>query len=160
LKDPNHTTMRLYTSLLLWTSLLAACVRSSEPTGTPLAVTRETAVMIEDVNDPGWPKDHITLDSAVVSGDRVRLFTKYGGGCSQDHAAALLVSRAFMESYPPVLRARIAHDGKNDQCKALVGWTLEFDLKPVRDHYRQSYQSNTGALVLDIGGQRVTYDFR
>jgi len=139
---------------------MVACAHSSEPAPSPLTVTQESAVLVNDVNDPAWPADLITLDSAVVTGDgRLRLFTRYGGGC-RDHAAALVVGTAFAESFPPMLRARIAHNAKNDMCDALIAWTLEFELKPVRDHYRALYGSGSGALVLNIGGRLVTYAFQ
>jgi hypothetical protein len=144
--------------VILTAPCLMAAACSSQPTG--LASTQESVVLVNDLNDSDWPKDLITLDSAVVTPEgRLRLFTKYGGGCA-DHTAALLVGRAFAESSPPILRARIAHDAKNDACRALVAWTLEFELKPVRDHFQQTYGSGTGSVVLDVGGQRVTYDFQ
>lgn len=150
--------MRLHCMVVLTAPWLMAGACRSEPTG--LTSTQESAVLVNDLNDPAWPKDAITLDSAVVTGeDRLRLFTQYGGGC-EEHAAALLVDRAFMESFPPVLRARIAHDARNDSCRALVSWTIEVDLKTVRDHYRQSYGAGSGSLVLDVDGQRVTYVFQ
>jgi hypothetical protein len=64
-----------------------------------------------------------------------------------------------MESQPPVLRARIAHNARNDACEALVSRIFEFMLQPVRDHYEASYQTSLGSLILDIGGRRVTYAF-
>lgn len=152
--------MRIRWMAVLVAPWAVACAHSSEPTPTPLTGTPESAVLVNDLSDPSWPTDGITLDSAAVtSDDRMRLFTRYPGGCV-DHAAALIVGRAFAESSPPVLRARIAHDAKADQCKAIVARTFEFKLQPVSDHYRQSYGSRGGALVLDIGGQRVTYVFR
>lgn len=151
--------MRIHWMTILAAPSLVACASSSEPARVPLMVTQESAVLVNDVNDPAWPTDPITLDSAVVTDNgRVRLFTRYGGGCA-NHAAALLVGRTFEQSSPPVLRARIAHNAKNDACDALIAWTLEFELKPVRDHYQQEYGSGTGSVVLDIGGQRVTYAF-
>lgn len=144
--------------VVLGTPFFMAGACSPQPTG--LTQTREAAVLVNDLNDSAWPRDLITLDSAVVTAEgRLRLFTKYGGGCT-DHAAALLVNRAFMESSPPQLAARIAHDGHDDPCDALVAWTLEFDLRPVRDHYRANYGSDTGTVVLNLGGRQITYDFR
>lgn len=136
---------------------MASACRS--PIDPALTVTPVEAIIVNDLNDPAWPSDPITLDSAAVTPEgRIRLFTRYGGGCA-DHAAALLVDGAFMESQPPVLRARIAHNAKNDLCKALVSRTFEFALQPLRDHYGVSYQSSVGSLIVDIGGRRVTYSF-
>jgi hypothetical protein len=152
--------MRLQWIVTLAVPTLMACASSSEPEGLPLTGTRESAVLVDDVNGPGWPADLITLDSAAITGDgRLRLFTRYGGGCA-DHHAALLVGRAFAESQPPMLRARVAHEANNDPCKALIARTLEFNLKPVRDHFQNAYNSGTGSVVIDLGGLRVTYVFQ
>src|SRR5688500_7598121 len=102
------TAMQLQWIVTLAVPTLMACASSSEPEGPPLTATRESAVLVDDVNGPGWPADLITLDSAAITADgRLRLFTRYGGGCA-DHHAALLVGRAFAESQPPMLRARVA----------------------------------------------------
>lgn len=150
--------MRVQWMMVLVAPWMVACTHSAEPRQ-PLTATQESAVLVNDVNDPAWPTDLITLDSAVVTGEgRLRLFTRFGGGCA-DHAAALLVGRAFMASSPPVLRARVAHEANNDMCKALLARTFEFDLRPVRDHYRQSYGPGAGSLVLNLGAVSVTYVF-
>ena len=77
-----------HTSHSCWRAIDRVC--GSEPTPTPLTGTPESAVLVNDLSDPSWPTDGITLDSAAVtSDDRMRLFTRYPGGCV-DHAAALL----------------------------------------------------------------------
>ncbi len=142
--------------VMLAASCLAACVSTSEPS---LTATRDAAVLVDDVNDPAWPADHIVIDSAVVTADgRVRLFTWYGGGC-EEHAVALLVGTAMMESHPVRLRARLAHNANGDPCDAIVYSTFEFQLEPVRRHFRRSYPSGPGVLVLGIDGTAVTYSF-
>ena len=115
--------------------------------------------MVDDVNDPAWPRDHITLDSAAVSASgRLRVYVTYGGGC-EEHAAALLVSRAFMESNPPRLRARVAHNGNGDHCEALISQMFEFALGPIQEHYQQTYASGNGTVVLMLDGIEATYSF-
>ena len=135
--------------LLLLTACLAllAC---SEPTG--LEATRELAVIVNDLEDPAWPRDEITIDSVVaMPTGRVRVFTTYGGGCTQ-HAAALLVQPYNHYSiYPPILGTRLAHNARSDSCKALVSWTLEFDVRPVRDYHNR--------FSLAIGDTTVSFRF-
>lgn len=151
--------MRMQWICMLAVPAIMACASSSDPAGLPLTTTRESAVLVDDVNGTGWPADLITLDSAAITTDgRLRLFTQFGGGCA-DHYAALLVGRAFAESQPPMLRARVAHEANNDQCKALIRRMFEFNLKPVRDHYQQAYQAGTGSVVIELGTLRVTYVF-
>ena len=141
--------------LALPLTIAAAC--SSETTG--LSSTPDSVLLVNDLNDPAWPRDPINLDSATVTPTgRVRLFTTFGGGC-RDHVAALILDRAFMESYPPILRGRVAHQANDDPCDALLSRTFEFDLAPVRDHYQQSYQATSGAVHIDVAGVRVTYTF-
>lgn len=139
--------------------IIAACSGLYDPAAT-VSLGQESVVLVDDVNAAGYPHDPITLDSARITDDgHLRLFTKYGGGCAE-HEAALLVSRIFLESSAPILRARVAHDAGGDQCKALISRAFEFDLTRVRNHYQASYGSRAGAVVLDIGGERVTYVFR
>jgi hypothetical protein len=135
--------------------LPAAC---SSPSG--LSATRDTAVMVDDLNHPSWPTDRIVVDSAtVIDDERLRLYTSFGGGC-QHHAFALLVDRAFMESNPPRLRTRVAHDARGDMCKAIVLQTLEVALQPVREHFHQSYGTGPGSVVLLIDGREVIFAFQ
>ena len=134
--------------LLLPCLIALAC--SSEPTG--LETTRELAVVVMDLDDPTWPSDPITIDSvSTTSAGRVRVFTTYGGGCTQ-HAAALLVQPYNQYSiFPPILGTRLAHSARGDSCKALVSWTLEFDVQPVREHHTQ--------FRLAIGDTTVSFKF-
>ena len=147
---------------LQWIAMLAVTGLMATACSSPveLDTTQETAILVDDLQNTDWPADHIMLDSASVTPQgRLRLFMRYGGGC-RDHTFALLVSRAFMESQPPVLRARIAHDANGDMCKALIQETLEVNLQPVRQHYENNYGAGAASLVLDIDGQRVTYAFQ
>ena len=149
--------MQLRTIVLsLWCA--AACASPSEPGLIPLAAVEETVVLVVDVDNPAWPTDAIDLESASITGNTLRLDTRYGGGC-RDHDAALLVERAFMETAPPRLRTRIAHESNNDACKALVFRTLNIDLTPVRLHYQDAYGPGPGSVVLVIAGQSVLYTF-
>lgn len=136
---------------LLLIPFLIALACSSELTG--LDSTRELAVIVTDLADPAWPNDAITIDSvAATSAGRVRVFTKYGGGC-KEHAAALLVNTFNAYSvYPPTFGSRIAHNAKGDACEALVSWTLEFDLTPVREQGHTQFR-------LAIGDTAVSFRF-
>src|ERR1700741_985353 len=149
--------MHLRRLAMLAVPLSLACSGPSDP---GLSSSRDSAVLVDDLADAAWPRDAIRIDSVRLGANgRLRLFTNFGGGC-QEHTTALLVSRSFMESQPPALRARIAHDANNDYCKALLMRTLEIDLEPVRDHYAESYGAGGGTLVLLIDDQRFTYEFR
>lgn len=134
----------------------AACSGASEPS---IPATLDAAVLVDNVNDPDWPMDAITILSAVLTDEgRLRLSTRYGGGC-KDHTAALLVGSGMAKSLPPQMWARLAHDAKDDGCEALVHRTFEFDLKPVRDLYRGGAPTGAGVILLHIDGTSVTYTF-
>ena len=145
--------------IVLLAILVVGCSNVSDPNRTA-ALDRQSVVLVDDVNADGWPRDFIQLDSARVTDDGLlQLFTKRGGGCGE-HRAALLVSRTFAESQPPLLRARIAHDAGGDMCDALISWRLDFDLAAVRQHYQATYGARAGALILDFATRSITYTFR
>ena len=117
------------------------------------------AVFRDDIG-AGW-RDPVTIASAEVAGDTLRLAVRYGGGCAP-HRFQLQVSPAFRESYPVQAGARLAHDAAGDACKALIHLDLRFDLRPIRDAYRAAYQTQRGEVVLSLEGYSggVVYRFQ
>jgi hypothetical protein len=110
-------------------------------------------------NDPRpWPASRWSYVAHRVEGDTLSLDIQYGGGCAE-HRFALLVDPVFMESQPVQLFARLAHDAGGDQCRALLGRTLRFDLSRVRRHYAASYGAGAGTVVIGLEGQPITYTF-
>ena len=107
--------------------------------------------VVANVNDSAWPRDALTIDSAAVIADTLRLYVRYGGGC-RPHRVALLLGNAFMESYPVQVHARLAHDAAGDMCKALVARTLDFDLTPLKRRYKASYGAGAGVVILNVAG--------
>jgi hypothetical protein len=86
---------------------------------------------------------------------------RYGGGCRQ-HQFRLVLFKTFRESYPVQSDAVIMHSANGDPCRALLGRDMSFDLRPLRDHYRRSYQTSAGVIRLRLlppGEGTVEYRF-
>ena len=139
---------------------LVACADATEPAvpnGQWSASDTWTGQVIitEDAGDPRWPSDQVTINAAEVKGDSLHLTVSFGGGC-RSHTFLLLADAVFMESYPVQSGLRLAHDGQNDSCKALLSRVLKFDLAPLRDAYTNSYPSTSGIIRLRITGYSST----
>jgi hypothetical protein len=111
-------------------------------------------------NSSRWPRDAYEFVSMRREGDALDVTVRHGGGCA-DHQFALLVHPAFRESYPVQMGGVVAHDAKGDPCRALVQKTLEFDLSPVKQASRRAYQTETGAVRIDVVGwpRPIEYTF-
>lgn len=123
------------------------------PSGSP----RPVVVATSRPHD-GWPRDDYTLEDHSVDGDTVLLEIRYGGGCLE-HRFALVVGPDFMESHPVQVAATLAHDARNDRCRAIVGRRLRFDLTPLRELWERSYGPGPGALILRLADRRILYEF-
>jgi hypothetical protein len=129
--------------------------------GVPLAAQepREPPQPVEITSEPG-SADPINLQSASVRGDTLRLEVSHGGGCAQ-HLYGLRWEGSFLESLPVQVLLNLTHDAQGDVCKAIVFETLYFDLRPVREQYRQAYGATHGRMVLRFHGSdlRAVYRF-
>jgi hypothetical protein len=141
--------------------LLAACDRSSaDDSISPNALTDGMVAIVDDVNAKDWPRDPITIDSATISGNALTIVVRYGGGC-RDHILALLLSRAFMESHPVQIGARLSHNAKSDACDALITKTLTFDLTRLKQRYQASYGRAPATILINLSGlgRQLRYAF-
>lgn len=127
------------------------CRDGSPSSATPNAFSDGAVAVVANVNDSAWPRDALTIDSAAVIADTLRLYMRYGGGC-RPHRVALLLGNAFMESYPVQVHARLAHDAAGDMCKALLTRTQDFDLTSLKRRYKASYGAGAGVVVLNLAG--------
>lgn len=137
-------------------SLVIACADPTEP-GVPNGAWSASntwagqVVITTDPDNPRWPSDPVTINSAVVNSDSLELSVSYGGGCSE-HTFTLLSAAAWMESYPVQVAVKLAHDAHDDACDAWFTRVLRFDLTPLRAAYANSYHTATGILRLRITG--------
>jgi hypothetical protein len=111
----------------------------------------ERVILVESLYSPRWPADPITITGVAIERDSIRIAVTYGGGC-REHRLGLIVSTAWMESWPVQAAALVVHDARGDLCRAIVSDTVRADLTPLRDAYRRSYQSRSGRIALRIAG--------
>ena len=99
-------------------------------------------------NAPGsWGDDDYVLNAAAIAGDALTLNVSYGGGCAT-HRFTLVASETFMESFPVQLAVLLAHDANGDACEAWLTEDYRFDLRVIRDRYREAYGWGPGEVVL------------
>lgn len=141
--------------------VFAACSGCNGNGGiSPNALTDGMVALVDDVNAKGFPSDPFTIDSARVSGDVLTIGTHFGGGC-EDHLFALLLGRAFMESHPVQIHARVAHNARRDACDAIVRQTLTFDLTRLKQRYQELYGRAPATILINLSGagRQLTYAF-
>jgi hypothetical protein len=155
--------MRITLVLLTGLLLLPGCAKSDPagpyPAHTAVAADAPAALLVG--NFDAYPHDDYSFVSARVDGDLLHVSVAHGGGCVPDHDFRLLVSPVFMESFPVQMQGSLSHDGKGDPCRAVVGRDLSFDLRPLRDAYREAYGPGAATIHLVVSGwpQRVAYSF-
>ncbi len=116
------------------------------PDGTTSSGVRSGTLVVS--NAPGsWGDDDYVLDAAAIAGDALTLTVSYGGGCATHHFT-LVVSETFMESSPVQLAVVLAHDAHGDACEAWLTEDYRFDLRVIRDRYREAYGQGPGEVVL------------
>jgi hypothetical protein len=132
---------------------------TTEPTPDAAAALMTGTQLVDDFANVR--RDHYTIERAEVRHDSLVVTLRHGGGC-RTHEFTLLVKRGFRESYPVQTDALIAHDAKGDNCRALLTRELSFPLEPLRELYRQNYQTAHGAIQFGLaapGSGRVEYRF-
>jgi hypothetical protein len=145
--------------LALAVPFVMSCSKSSEDIVSPNAFTDGLVAIVDNVEGAGWPRDGLTIESATISGDTLRLSVRHGGGCAR-HRFALLINSAFMESFPVQVHARIAHDADGDVCDALITRTLSFDLTRLQQRYKSAYGPGSASIVIHLVGQGQSVRYR
>jgi len=131
--------------------LLVACGDNPSGSVAPNAIVDGTVNVVDDVSSQAGPIYALTIESATIVADALQATVRFGGGCAR-HRIALLLGRAFMESFPVQVHARLAHDAGGDMCDALLTRTLTFDLAPLRRRYRGAYGASSGTIVINLAG--------
>lgn len=106
-------------------------------------------VVVRNFKDglPGSDTSVEVLDS-VIEGDIATLELRHGGGCA-DHSFTLNIALPFLESQPLQTNASLTHHTE-DTCEALVTTRVEFDLRPLRQVFRQEFQEASGEVLWGI----------
>jgi hypothetical protein len=95
--------------------------------------------------------DALAINNVTLDGDTLRVHLTYGGGC-QRHALQPIAETVWLESSPVQVLARISHNAGGDPCKSLITRTLYIDLSPLKEQYREIYQTSSGRIALQLAG--------
>lgn len=148
--------------------VLASTLVAAAACGNPSAAER--------TSDDLQAGDQVTLQSGLAStlggdayqivrtpyaaNDSLHVTVQYAGGCAR-HQFSLHASRVFMESHPVQSPIVLHHDANGDHCRSLITRALQFNLSPLRDAWRTSYQQRHGTIILRLRGygEGINYTF-
>jgi hypothetical protein len=153
--------MRRFLIFLVLTASVACSDTNAPPNGAWTAgdTWAGQLVLTQDIDASHWPRDPVTINSAVIRGDSLELSVQFGGGC-RDHEFGLITNGVFAESYPVQTWVMLVHDANGDRCKALLSRVLRFDLSPLKALYNRAYQTTTGIMQIHVAtGISVTYSW-
>jgi hypothetical protein len=102
--------------------------------------------------------DGFTIEMMAIVGDCLELDVSYSGGC-ESHTFTSCWDQSFAESDPVQAWLWVDHDAKNDLCQAIVPDTWTIDLSALKQAWQIAYQSQTGTIILHVGGESINYDF-
>jgi hypothetical protein len=90
--------------------------------------------------------DPISIISAKVDGDCLKLTLQYGGGCKEHQVDLAFIQPECGTPPLPPPTFEIRHNANSDACKALVTKEYNFDLKGIREEGK-----NKTDFILGIG---------
>ena len=116
-------------------------------------------IIIDDSLYQTAPRDPLTINDVKHQGNFLVFNVSYGGGC-EEHIFQL-VSSSFMESYPVQVNILLSHEDNDDPCDMWVTETLIFNIIPLQKSYQNSYNEESGTIVMNIEGwnESINYDF-
>lgn len=109
--------------------------------------------LVKRVDDMPSTEKTVAITEVQFDGDVLNVTLGYSG-CDQQHFH-LYVSTAFRESNPVQVDTAFV-PMLEDDCDAALSTTFKYDLTPLKYAYQQSYQTDTGTIVLQGIG---TYSF-
>lgn len=124
----------------------SSCSRTStEPAGEhPQVLVGERVSLARGMRDLA-----VTISSAEIVGDVLRISVLYGGGCGK-HTFAAVAANVWLESDPVQTYVTLIHDSDGDPCRALKGEPLHFDLTPMKRSWQRSYGRRAGAMIIHL----------
>ncbi|HCH63437.1 MAG TPA: hypothetical protein DFR83_11570 [Deltaproteobacteria bacterium] len=96
---------------------------------------------------------------AETSDGTLMVDVSYGGGCETHSFALCWPDQSFMESAPVQVSLELLHTGPRDDCDAWITETLDLDLSPMADAWRESYGAESGEMIVYLGGFSTRYSF-
>ncbi|MCB9673560.1 MAG: hypothetical protein H6737_00505 [Alphaproteobacteria bacterium] len=103
--------------------------------------------------------DPYTVTGASIAGDTLSVDVEYGGGCAMHDWTLCWPDATFAESNPVQVTLDLLHDDHDDACDAVVLDTIELDLAPLRQAWRDAYAQTSGTITVHLGGSTATYSF-
>lgn len=138
---------------------LSACVETILPGQAP---TEPDGPFTECSADDGHGLDLGGFDtgeeSLSIDGDTLSVVVGYGGGC-ETHLFEICWDQSFQESEPVQVNLEIWHGGTPDMCEAYLTDTLEFDLSPLKQEWKDAYGEGPGTISINLMGESVEYSF-
>jgi len=108
----------------------------------------------------GADGDDITIDSVSDTTDGILMVeVTYGGGCETHFFQLCWPEQSFMESAPVQASLELLHTAPPYDCYPWVTETLELDLLPMADAWREIYGSESGEMIVHLGGFTTLYSF-
>jgi len=112
--------------------------------------SRGIPVIVVDVEPESLQLDAFTLGEVRIDGKRLLVDVSYSGGCA-GHDFQLFMSAEFLESNPVQVNLWLQHEDNDDACDGIVSESLQFDLTPVLDRYRETY-GRDDEIILNVFG--------
>ena len=105
------------------------------------------------ISDRNVSPDPISIVSASLVGDCLKLTVQYSGGCG-DHKVCLFWNGALAESLPPQAFLYLLHKDLGDPCDGIVTRELSYDVSTI-----QESPYNLILLQVIAGGQTITIPY-
>ena len=103
--------------------------------------------------------DAFTVTSASLDGDELVVGVEYSGGCETHDFVLCWPDQSFQESNPVQVDVELFHEDNDDACDAIETEERRFSLAPVKQAFEDAYQSATGTVTINVGGESLTYTF-
>lgn len=103
--------------------------------------------------------DPTTIEDARIEDQTLLLDVAYGGGCEAHEFVLCWPDQSFMESEPVQVQLELYHDANGDSCEAWLSETLELDLAPLAQAWRDSYGGEGGQMTVHVDGFSLDFVF-
>jgi hypothetical protein len=95
------------------------------------------------------------MDSAI---DVLDVDVSYTGGCAE-HAYKVCWDGLFLESTTVQAQLKLFHDANDDECEAPITESLSIDISGIAAAYKESYQTHTGNVLVNLDNFSEAYSF-
>lgn len=129
--------IRNFPIIFLATGLLfMACnIEDDDPAPNPPAAC-EPVTLVLPFDSISTPSKLAQIDSAVVEGNELRLWGRYGGGCVEDDLI-VIASVSPLAIFPPIINIAM-YDRATDLCEALESGVGCSNISALRSQYPQA----------------------